>query len=221
MLPLRGQNRVSAGVSPGCRASHGTSAWHPGRPCGYWPRYGVAAIRLSAPARSLSGQVAVVVAVAHQSRAFREANGSASGPSPSAAASRNEARVLSSTGCQTGMNGISQTARWPLSTGLAGCARVGDTDEVDPEHLPVFQVRGPGDVVVQHPPGASRQPQLRLADHLGCHITGGPAAPRQPRRLASAAACSGLRQQPARAALRVRGHVTGNRGSIAVCAQLN
>ena len=78
-----------------------------GQPCGvlaapvsYWPRYGVAAIRLSAPARSLSGQVAVVVAVAHQSRAPREANESASGPSPSAAASRNESRVLSSTVCQ-------------------------------------------------------------------------------------------------------------------------
>ena len=100
-----------------------------------------------------------------------------------AAASRNEPRVLSSTVCQTGMNVISQTARWPLSTGLAGCARVGDTDELDPEHLPVFQVRGPGDVVVQHPPGASRQPQLQLADHLDRHIAGGPAAPRQPRRL--------------------------------------
>ena len=31
-------------------------------------------------------------------------------------------------------------------------ARVGDTNKLDPEHLPVFQVRGPGDVAVQHPP---------------------------------------------------------------------
>ena len=94
-----------------------------GQPCGvlaapvsYWPRYGVAAIRLSAPARSLSGQVAVVVAVAHQSRAPKEANGSASGPS--AAASRNESRVLSSTVCQVpSRRGVNVSGLFTASVG--------------------------------------------------------------------------------------------------------
>ncbi len=58
------------------------------------------------------------------------------------------------------------------------------------------------------------------ADRLGRDVAGVPAAPRKSRRLASAAACSGLRKQPARAALHVGGRVRGTRDdSVAVCAR--
>lgn len=75
-------------------------------------------------------------------------------------------------------------------------------------------------MAVQHPTGAGRQ--LQLSDHHGPNVTGGPATPRQPRSCPAARAGTRLGEQPVRAALHVRGSVTGNRNreSVVVCAQL-